>query len=78
MAIAADQFVKYTYPIPEEQGGSELHMLWSEKPNNTVNWNDGYSFIKAIRSPKKRVFYFTTASGWKMILFSDIVLAVTT
>ena len=27
-----DQFVKYTYPIPEEKGGTEVHMIWTDSP----------------------------------------------
>ncbi len=78
MAIAADQFIKYTYPIPEDHGGSELHMLWSEKPNNTVNWNDGFSFIQAVRSPK--IECYISQQQWMEddCLFSDIVLPITT
>jgi hypothetical protein len=25
-----DQFKKYTYPIPKEQGGTRVHMIWSD------------------------------------------------
>ena len=28
----ADQFKKYTYPIPKEEGGTEIHMMWTDTP----------------------------------------------
>jgi trimethylamine-N-oxide reductase (cytochrome c) len=54
-AIAAeveDQFVKYTYPIPKEEGGTEIHMIWTDTPCRTTCWNDGNKTIQAFRSPK--------------------------
>ena len=36
-----DQFVKYTYPIPKEEGGTEIHMMWTDTPCRTTCWNDG-------------------------------------
>ena len=47
-----DQFVKYTYPLPKEEGGSEFHMIWSDTPCRTTCWNDGNKTIEALRSPK--------------------------
>ena len=32
LAPVEDQFVKYTYPIPKEEGGSEIHMIWTDTP----------------------------------------------
>jgi molybdopterin guanine dinucleotide-containing S/N-oxide reductase-like protein len=47
-----DQFVKYTYPIPKEEGGTEIHMIWTDSPCRTTCWNDGNKTIQALRSPK--------------------------
>jgi molybdopterin guanine dinucleotide-containing S/N-oxide reductase-like protein len=47
-----DQFVKYTYPIPKEEGGTEIHMMWMDNPCRTTCWNDGHRTIEAMRSPK--------------------------
>ncbi len=73
-----DQFVKYTYPIPADEGGCEIHMMWSEKTCNTVCWNDGFKFIEACRSPK--VECFVAQQQWleNDCLFADIVLPVST
>jgi len=54
-AIAAtveDQFKKYTYPIPKEQGGTEIHMIWTDTPCRTTCWNDGNKTVAALRNPK--------------------------
>ncbi|MBN2063011.1 MAG: molybdopterin-dependent oxidoreductase [Deltaproteobacteria bacterium] len=47
-----DQFVKYTYPLPKEEGGSEIHMIWTDTPCRTTCWNYGNKTIQALRSPK--------------------------
>ncbi|MBP1706378.1 MAG: molybdopterin oxidoreductase [Chloroflexi bacterium] len=47
-----DQFKKYTYPIPAEEGGSEFHMIWMDNPCRTTCWNGGYRTVDAFRSPK--------------------------
>jgi anaerobic selenocysteine-containing dehydrogenase len=51
-APVEDQFVKYTYPIPEAEGGSEIHMMWMDNPCRTTCWNDGNATIAAMRNPK--------------------------
>ncbi len=47
-----NQFQKYTYPIPREQGGTEIHMIWTDTPCRTTCWNDGNQTVEAFRSPK--------------------------
>jgi len=47
-----DQFIKYTYPLPKEEGGTEIHMIWTDTPCRTTCWNDGNKTIEAFRSPK--------------------------
>ncbi|MCK5433686.1 MAG: molybdopterin-dependent oxidoreductase, partial [Dehalococcoidales bacterium] len=51
-APVEDQFIKYTYPIPKEEGGTEIHMIWTDTPCRTTCWNDGNKTIEAMRSPK--------------------------
>ncbi len=51
-AAVEDQFRKYTYPIPKEQGGTEIHMIWTDSPCLTTCWNDGNKTLEAMRSPK--------------------------
>jgi trimethylamine-N-oxide reductase (cytochrome c) len=51
-APVEDQFKKYTYPLPKEEGGTEIHMIWTDTPCRTTCWNDGNRTIEAMRSPK--------------------------
>jgi molybdopterin guanine dinucleotide-containing S/N-oxide reductase-like protein len=47
-----DQFVKYTYPLPKEEGGCEIHMIWTDTPCRYTCWNNGNKIVEAFRSPK--------------------------
>ncbi|MFC2027001.1 molybdopterin-dependent oxidoreductase, partial [Chloroflexota bacterium] len=47
-----NQFKKYTYPIPAEEGGTEIHMMWSDCPGYLANWTGGSRYIEALRSSK--------------------------
>ena len=52
MDAAEDQFIKYTYPIPKEEGGTEIHMIWTDTPCRTTCWNDGNKTVEAMRKPQ--------------------------
>jgi len=69
-----DQFHKYTYPVPGEDGGTEIHLIWSDCPCHTVCWNGGNRFVEALRSPK--IECFITQHPWMEddCLYSDIIL----
>ncbi len=75
---AEDQFVKYTYPIPGEEGGTELRLIWSDCPCHIACWNGGNRFIQALRSPK--IECFITQHPWleNDCLYSDIILPACT
>jgi trimethylamine-N-oxide reductase (cytochrome c) len=74
----AEQFVEFNYPAPKDKGGTECHLLWSEKPCNMGCWNGGFNYQEALRSDK--VELFVTNHQWleNDSLFADIVLPVTT
>jgi trimethylamine-N-oxide reductase (cytochrome c) len=73
-----DQFKKYTYPIPKEEGGSEIHMIWSDTPCRTTCWNGGNQTIEAFRSPK--IECIVAQHQWleNDCLLADIILPVNT
>jgi molybdopterin guanine dinucleotide-containing S/N-oxide reductase-like protein len=73
-----DQFVKYTYPIPAEQGGTEIHMVWTDSPCRVTCWNCGNDIIDTMRSPK--IECIVAQHPWleNDSLFSDIILPVNT
>ncbi|OGO42975.1 MAG: dehydrogenase [Chloroflexi bacterium RBG_16_60_22] len=45
-----DQFIKYTYPL--EDGGYEIHMIWTDTPCRLTCWNHGNWTTEAFQSPK--------------------------
>jgi trimethylamine-N-oxide reductase (cytochrome c) len=75
---AEDQFIRYEYPIPKEEGGSEIHMMWSDSGCYTPCWNDSNSRIKAWRSPK--IEFIISEHPWLEgdSIFADLILPVTT
>jgi trimethylamine-N-oxide reductase (cytochrome c) len=46
---AHEQWQKSVYPAP---GCSEVHMIWTDSPAMVTNWNDGFKFVKAMRTDK--------------------------
>ena len=73
-----DQFIKYTYPIPKEQGGSELHMIWMDNPCRTTCWNDSFKSIEAFRSPKIETLVVQHPWLENDTVFADIILPINT
>jgi molybdopterin guanine dinucleotide-containing S/N-oxide reductase-like protein len=69
-----DQFIKYTYPLPAEDGGSEIHMIWTDSPCRTTCWNHGNETIEAMRNPK--IECIVAQHPWleNDCLFADIIL----
>jgi molybdopterin guanine dinucleotide-containing S/N-oxide reductase-like protein len=73
-----DQFVKYKYPIPKEEGGTEIHMIWTDTPCRTTCWNGGNETIEALRNPKIECIVAQHAWLENDVLFADIILPVNT
>jgi len=73
-----DQFVKYSYPIPEKEGGTAIHMMWTDTPCQTTCWNGGNETIAALRNPQ--IECVVAQHPWleNDCLFSDIVLPINT
>ncbi|OGO42943.1 MAG: dehydrogenase [Chloroflexi bacterium RBG_16_60_22] len=69
------QFEKYTYPV---EGFPEIHMIWSDTPSWITCWNDGNSYVKALRSPK--IEFILSQHIWleNDCLFADVILPVST
>ena len=78
MEAPDDQFELYKYPCVEEDGGTKIHMMWSEKPCNMGCWNGGFAFQEAVRSPEIECFISNHQWLENDSLFCDIVLPVTT
>ena len=73
-----DQFKKYTYPIPEEEGGSEVHMMWMDNPCRTTCWNNSMESIQAYRSPKLECIVVQHPWLENDTVFADIILPINT
>lgn len=71
-----DQFIEYQYPV--EDGGSELHMIWTDSPCWTTCWNGGNQMIEALRSSK--IEFVLAQHPWleNDCLFADIILPINT
>jgi molybdopterin guanine dinucleotide-containing S/N-oxide reductase-like protein len=78
MAPVEDQFVKYAYPIAKEEGGTEIHMVWTDTPCRLTCWNDGNKTMEAFRNPK--IECVVAQHPWleNDCLIADIILPVNT
>jgi trimethylamine-N-oxide reductase (cytochrome c) len=78
IAPTEDQFKKYTYPISKEEGGSEIHMIWTDSPCRTTCWNCGNETIEAFNSPK--IECIVAQHQWleNDCFLADIILPVNT
>ena len=75
---AADQYKKYTYPIPADQGGTEMHMMWTDTPCRVTCWNCGNDVCEAMLSPK--IECIVAQHPWleNDCLYADIILPTNT
>lgn len=69
---AADQFIEHVYPAPKEEGGTEIRMVWSEKPCNQCCWNGGFKYQDAMRD--ENIEFVVTNHQWleNDSLFGDL------
>jgi anaerobic selenocysteine-containing dehydrogenase len=78
LAPVEEQFKKFPYPLPKEQGGTEIHMIWMDNPCRTTCWNDGHLSIEAFRSPKIECFVVQHPWLENDTVFADIILPINT
>jgi molybdopterin guanine dinucleotide-containing S/N-oxide reductase-like protein len=73
-----DQYKKYTYPLPPEEGGSEFHMMWTDTPCRVTCWNCGNDCVEAMQSPK--IECVVAQHPWleNDCLYADIILPTNT
>jgi len=73
-----DQFIKYTYPIAKEKGGTEIHMMWTDTPCRITCWNHGNASIDAQKSPK--IEFVVAQHPWleNECLYADVILPANT
>jgi molybdopterin guanine dinucleotide-containing S/N-oxide reductase-like protein len=73
-----DQFKKYTYPIAREDGGTEIHMIWTDSPCRITCWNCGNETSEALRSPKIECVIAQHPWLENDCLYADIILPANT
>jgi len=76
--LAEDQWRSFQFPIPAAEGGSDVHMIWTDTPCWMTCWNGGNRFTEALRDPK--VEFVLTEHPWleNDTMLSDIILPTTT
>jgi len=72
------QFREYTFPLPKEENGSRIHLIWTDSPCRTTCWNGGNETEDALRS--SQVECIIAQHPWleNDCLFSDIILPANT
>ncbi len=72
---ARNQFYEYRFPA---EGCSRIHMIWTDSPCMTTCWNDGNSYIKAVRSDD--IEFMVAQHPWleNDCLMADLILPVQT
>ncbi len=75
LADRTDQFVHYAYPA---EGCSKIHMVWTDSPSWITCWNDGNSFVRAMRHPD--IEFVLAQHPWleNDALLADIILPANT
>ena len=73
-----DQFIKYTYPIAKEKGGTLVHMIWTDTPCRITCWNHGNLTIDAFQHPS--IECVVAQHPWleNECLYADIILPANT
>lgn len=76
--VASDQFRPFQYPIPAEEGGTEIRMVWTDTPCWMTCWNGGFRYAEALQM--EHVDLVVTEHPWleNETLLSDIILPTTT
>ena len=74
----ADQFKKFTYPVPAEQGGTEVHMFWDNMCSLTNAYNGGSIKIQAYRSSKMECMVGQQPWFTNDCIYMDIILPIST
>jgi len=70
-----EQWEKHEYPAP---GCSEIHMIWTDSPCMVTCWNDGFRYVKAMRSEKIETIIAQHPWLENDCCLADIILPVAT
>ena len=73
-----DQFKRYDYPIPKEEGGTEFHMIWMDNPCRSTCWNGACGTHEAFQSPKIETIVVQHPWLENDTILADIILPTNT
>ena len=74
---AENQFKKWQYPIPKEEGGTEIHMIWDESACHTSCYCSGFRYMEAMRKPTVEFLMIQHPTLENDCLLADMILPVT-
>jgi len=77
-APVEDQFKKYSYPIPQSEGGTHVRMIWSDTPCRSTCWNCGSETIESLKSPQIETIIVQHPWLENDCVFADIILPIKT
>ena len=77
-AETEDQFIDYQFPKPEEEGGSRIHMIWTDTPCRITCWNHGNWTIEAHRDDSIECCIAQHPWLENDCLYADIILPANT
>ena len=77
-AETEDQFIDYQFPEPEEEGGSRIHMIWTDTPCRITCWNHGNWTIEAHRDDSIECCIAQHPWLENDCLYADIILPANT
>lgn len=77
MVPVENQFKKWQYPIPKEEGGTEIHMMWDESSCHTSCYTSGFRYEEAIRKPTIECYVIQHPTLENDGLLADLILPVT-
>jgi trimethylamine-N-oxide reductase (cytochrome c) len=78
MSATSAQFKKWEYPIPENEGGTEIHMMWDEGCCHVSCYAAGFQYIDAVRQPTVECYVIQHQWFENDCVLADIVLPVST
>jgi trimethylamine-N-oxide reductase (cytochrome c) len=77
-AETEDQFIDYQFPNPPDEGGTRLHMIWTDTPCRITCWNHGNWTIEAHRDPSIECCIAQHPWLENDCLYADIILPANT
>ena len=73
-SLTEDQFIRYDYPIAKEDGGTKVHMIWSDTPCRITCWNHGNWTIASYHSPEIETYIVQHPWLENDTMYADLIL----